>query len=108
MRLPIVCGVLRAVQCSGFDVRDVPDVRGGRPLHHRRMQLIAVKVVAGVFTALQKQEIVERLTDAMVEISGENTRAATWCVLEEVATGEWAVGGEPLTTDDVRALARGD
>ena len=71
------------------------------------MALIQVTVIAGVFTAPQKQEMVERLTDAMVAIEGENMRNAIWCLIEEVASDEWAVGGHALTADDVRALARG-
>lgn len=70
------------------------------------MPLIEVKVLEGVFTAQQKQEIIERLTDAMVQIEGENMRRTVWCVIEEVADGEWGIGGEILTSDDVRALAR--
>jgi 4-oxalocrotonate tautomerase len=71
------------------------------------MALIHVKLIAGVFTAPQKREIIERLTDAMVEIEGENMRQGTWCVIEEVADGQWGVGGQTLTADDVKALARG-
>ena len=71
------------------------------------MRLIQVKVIEGVFTAPQKREIVERLTDAMVEIDGENMRQLTWCVVEEVASGDWGIGGQTLTADDVKALARG-
>jgi 4-oxalocrotonate tautomerase len=71
------------------------------------MPFIQVKVVEGVFTALQKQEIIERLTDALVEIEGEGMRKLTWCVIEEVASGDLGVGGKALTADDVRALARG-
>ena len=71
------------------------------------MALIQVKLIAGVFTAPQKREIVERLTDAMVEIEGENMRQGIWCVIEEVADGEWGVGGQTLTADDIKALARG-
>jgi 4-oxalocrotonate tautomerase len=70
------------------------------------MALIQVTVIAGVFTTPQKEEIIERLTDAMVEIEGENMRQAIWCIVDEVADGEWGVGGRPLTADDVRALAR--
>ncbi len=70
------------------------------------MPLIQVKLVAGVLTAPQKREIVERLTDALVEIEGESMRQATWCVIEDVASGEWGVGGQTLTADDVKALAR--
>ena len=72
------------------------------------MRLIQVKVIEGVFTAPQKREIVERLTDAMVEIDGENMRQLTWCVIEEIASGDWGIGGQTLTADDVRALARGE
>ena len=72
------------------------------------MPLIQVKVIEGVFTAPQKQEIAERLTEALVEIEGENMRQVTWCVLEEVRNGDWAIGGHALTTDDVKALARGE
>jgi 4-oxalocrotonate tautomerase len=71
------------------------------------MPFIQVKVVEGVFTSLQKQEIIERLTDALVEIEGEGMRKLTWCVIEEVASGDWGIGGKALTADDVRALARG-
>ena len=70
------------------------------------MTLIQVKLFEGVFTAHQKQEIIERLTDAMVEIEGQNTRRSVWCVIEEVANGEWGIGGQTFTSDDVRALAR--
>ena len=70
------------------------------------MPLIQIKVVAGVFTAEQKREIVERLTDAMVAVEGEGMRRLTWCVVEEVASGAWGIGGETVTSDDVKAMAR--
>jgi 4-oxalocrotonate tautomerase len=54
------------------------------------MPLIQVTLIEGVFTAPQKQEIIERLTDAMVAIEGEAMRSVTWCLVEEVASGEWA------------------
>lgn len=71
------------------------------------MPLINVKVIEGVFDAGQKQQIVHALTDAMVGIEGENMRSVTWCVVEEVASGDWGIGGQPLTTADVKALAAG-
>ena len=69
------------------------------------MTLIQVKLLEGVFTAPQKQEIIERLTDAMVQIEGENMRQTVWCMIEEVANGEWGIGGQSLASDDVKALA---
>ena len=72
------------------------------------MVLIEVKVIEGVFTALQKQEIIVRLTAAMLEIQGESLRGVTWCVVEEIHSGDSGIGGRSLTVDDVRALARGE
>jgi 4-oxalocrotonate tautomerase len=71
------------------------------------MPLIQVKLIEGVFTAPQKQEIIERLTETMVAIEGEEMRSVTWCLVEEVASGRWGIGGQALTADDVKALARG-
>ncbi len=71
------------------------------------MPLINVKLIENVFSPEQKREIIERLTDAMVEIEGENMRSVTWVTIEEVASGEWGIAGNALTTADVRALRDG-
>jgi 4-oxalocrotonate tautomerase len=34
-------------------------------------------------------------------------RSVTWCVVEDVESGDWGIGGQPLTTRDVKALAAG-
>jgi 4-oxalocrotonate tautomerase len=68
---------------------------------------INVKVIEGVFDASQKRTIVEKLTEAMIGIEGENMRPVTWCVVEEVRSGDWGIGGNPLTTADVKNLAAG-
>jgi 4-oxalocrotonate tautomerase len=69
--------------------------------------LIQVKLIDEVFSSDQKREIIERLTDAMVEIEGENMRGVTWVTVEEVASGDWGIGGKALTTEDVKALQAG-
>jgi 4-oxalocrotonate tautomerase len=69
--------------------------------------LINVKLIEDVFTSEQKSQMVERLTDAMVSIEGENLRGVTWVVVEEVRSGDWGIGGQPLRTRDVHALASG-
>jgi 4-oxalocrotonate tautomerase len=71
------------------------------------MPFVNVKVIEGVFSGDQKQDMVRRLTDAMVEIEGENMRPVTWVVVEEVKSGDWGIGGNPLTTADVKTLAAG-
>jgi 4-oxalocrotonate tautomerase len=71
------------------------------------MPLIQVKLIEEVFTDAQKRDIITKLTDTMVEIEGENMRPVTWVVVEEVKSGQWGIGGNPLTTADVKALAAG-
>ena len=71
------------------------------------MPLIQVKLIEDVFTEAQKREMVRKLTDVMVSIEGENMRPVTWVIIEEVGSGNWGIGGKPLTTADVKALAAG-
>jgi 4-oxalocrotonate tautomerase len=71
------------------------------------MPLVNVKLIEGVISEAQKREMVEKLTETMVEIEGENLRPVTWVVIEEVKSGDWGVGGKPLSTADVKALAAG-
>lgn len=71
------------------------------------MPLIEVHIIEDVFTPDQKTEIVKKLTDAMVSVEGENMRGVTWVKIHEVASGDWAIGGQPLTTQAVRDLAAG-
>ncbi len=71
------------------------------------MPLIQVKLIEKVFTPAQKQEMIKKLTDAMVTIEGENMRSVTWVVIEDVLSGDWGIGGQSLTTEAVKALAAG-
>jgi len=71
------------------------------------MPLVTVKLIEGVFTHTQKQEMIRKITDTMVLIEGENLRPVTWVVVEEVKSGEWGVGGSPVTSGDVKSLAAG-
>jgi 4-oxalocrotonate tautomerase len=43
----------------------------------------------------------------MVSTEGENMRGVTWCVIYEVNSGGWAIGGQCLTTEAVHSLAAG-
>ena len=68
------------------------------------MPLVNVRLIEGVFTPEQKREMIRQLTETMVEIEGENLRAVTWVIVEEVKSGDWGIGGNGLTTEDVQAL----
>jgi 4-oxalocrotonate tautomerase len=67
------------------------------------MPLLNVKLIEGVFSADQKREMIERLTEAMVSIEGEAMRPVTWVVIEEVKSGAWGIGGRGLSAADVKA-----
>ena len=71
------------------------------------MPMVTIDVIKDVFTPVQKQQLIARVTDAMIAVEGENMRGVTWVVVEEVRSGDWAIGGRALTTGDVRALAAG-
>jgi 4-oxalocrotonate tautomerase len=71
------------------------------------MPLLNVKLIEGVFTSKQKQEMIRKLTDTMVSIEGENMRQATVVIIEEVKSGDWGFGGTPYSTADVKKMAAG-
>ena len=71
------------------------------------MPLVNVKLIEGVFTPAQKQEMIRKLTDTMVSIEGENLREATVVILEDAKSGDWGIGGRSLTTEAVKSLAAG-
>lgn len=71
------------------------------------MPLIQVKLMEGVFNANEKESIIEKLTDAMVSVEGEAMRPVTWVTVEEVASGEWGIGGKALHTGDIVGMRAG-
>jgi 4-oxalocrotonate tautomerase len=64
------------------------------------MPFINVKLLEGVFSENQKRDIVRKMTDTMVDVAGERLRPNIWVVVEEVKSGYWGVGGEPVATED--------
>jgi 4-oxalocrotonate tautomerase len=71
------------------------------------MPFVNIKIIEGVFNREQKQEMIEKVTDTMVSIEGENMRPVTWVVVEEVKSGDWGIAGKGYTTEEVIALAEG-
>jgi len=68
------------------------------------MPLANIKVIEGVFDDHEKQQIIENVTEALVAVEGEQIRDKTVVIIEETKSGDWGVGGQPLTTRHVRAL----
>jgi 4-oxalocrotonate tautomerase len=65
---------------------------------------IDVKVMEGVLTTEQKQKIASGITDVFCEIVGAAARPVTWVAVQDVASGEWTMGGNPITTEGVKQL----
>lgn len=68
------------------------------------MPLATIKMIEGVFSGEEKQRMIEKVTEAMLSVEGENLRDYTLVILEEVKSGDWGVGGKSLKTDDVKRL----
>lgn len=56
------------------------------------MPLIQVKSNEEILTPAQNEQIVSKLTDAMVSIEAANMRPVTWVTIEEICSGEWSIG----------------
>lgn len=71
------------------------------------MPLANIKVIKGVFNDAEKQQMITKVTEALVEVEGEGLREQTVVIIEETRSGDWGVGGRPLTTQVVQNLRAG-
>ena len=68
------------------------------------MPLVTIDVIKDVFTPTQKQELIEKVTEAMIEVEGEALRPVTWVRIMEVEQGDWGIGGQLLNASAVHAM----
>ncbi len=68
------------------------------------MPIVEVKVMERVLSPAEKQAIAEGITDVFATTVGEAARPVTWVVIQDVTSGQWAMGGNPVTTDGVLEL----
>ena len=53
--------------------------------------MIEIHLIENVFNLEQKRQIIQKLTDVMVSIDGENMRGVTWVFQKSrAANGAWA------------------
>jgi 4-oxalocrotonate tautomerase len=71
------------------------------------MPLVDIEVIEGVFDQSQKALMIEKVTNAMVEIEGEAMRGVTWVRVKEIRSGQWGIGGTTPSTADIKAMATG-
>lgn len=70
------------------------------------MPLVDIQLIEGVFDADQKHRMIQEVTETMVGIEGEGMRGVTWVRIQEIASGEWGIGGKALTAEDVKSTQR--
>ena len=73
------------------------------------MPYVNIRTTLGMLSAEQKQRLLSRVADAVVEVEGGGDpefRKAIWIQLEEEEPGHWLVGGMQLTPEYVAGLVR--
>ena len=71
------------------------------------MPLVDIEVIEGVFDQAQKAQMIEKVTNAMVEVEGEAMRGVTWVRVKEVKSGQWGIGGSTPSAADIKVMAAG-
>ena len=68
------------------------------------MPLFTIKVFEEELSDSQSQDLILKVTEAIIPFVGEKLRANTWVLIEEIASGSWGIGGQALGLKDVRAI----
>jgi 4-oxalocrotonate tautomerase len=85
-------------------VREIKLTSDNKQRKETVMPLVDIHLIEGVFDKSQKQAMINKVTNAMVEVEGEAMRGVTWVRVYQVASGEWAIGGKALSAADVKAM----
>ncbi|HEX2016232.1 MAG TPA: tautomerase family protein [Solirubrobacteraceae bacterium] len=71
------------------------------------MPYINCRVMEGVLSDDQKAEIAEQFTETIVSVVGEPVRGLTWVLIDDMTSGQFTIGGRPVTTEGVEELLAG-
>lgn len=69
------------------------------------MPLVQIKGIEGHLSLEQKQDLIRRVTEAVVSVEGEGVRPVTWIIVEDVTSGAWGVGGQAISSEAFRRMA---
>jgi len=68
------------------------------------MPLITIKMFEGELSDSQAEDLIHKVTEAVIPFVGEKLRDNTWVLIEEIASGSWGIGGKAFGLKDVRAF----
>jgi 4-oxalocrotonate tautomerase len=71
------------------------------------MPYINCRVMEGVLSEDQKAEIAEQITETFASVVGEPVRGLTWVLIDDMSSGQFTIGGRPVTTEGVREMLAG-
>ena len=76
------------------------------------MPLINIKVLKGALSEEKKREMIKRVTEVVAEIEArpypkERLMPYAWCIVDEVEFSNWAVGGQAVTPEMLKAILEG-
>lgn len=60
------------------------------------MLIVTIDLISGAYTPSQKRNLIHRVNEAVLEIEGEIMRDQVSVKINEINSGEWAVGGRPV------------
>ncbi|MGE4612140.1 MAG: 4-oxalocrotonate tautomerase [Paracoccaceae bacterium] len=67
---------------------------------------IDIRVLDGVFSAVEKVGIIKRATDAFGEVAGQTIKRNTSVRIHEVGSGSWDYAENILTTQDALEMRK--
>lgn len=71
------------------------------------MPFVNIRTAKGLLSEGQKQELLDRLADLLIEIEGDGDpdfKKYIMILIEEHDAEDWSVGGVSLTSEDVQAI----
>jgi len=71
------------------------------------MPYINCRVMEGVLSEEQKAEIAEQITETFASVVGEPVRGLTWVLIDDMSSGQFTIGGRPVTTEGVKEILAG-
>lgn len=60
------------------------------------MPYVSIKALEGLLSTEEKKLLINRITDTIVAIKGEEVRSGIWVTVEDVPSGAWGIGGKIL------------
>jgi 4-oxalocrotonate tautomerase len=93
--LPLTWVLIQEVKSGNFGI-------GGKEMTTYDIQ---VKVVEGVLSQEQKQQVIQKVADTMTSIEGKGKGSTNWVKVEEVKNGDFGIGGKVMTWAEIMALA---